>query len=151
VVVGRVGGFGAGCCAHLRVTLPPVAKRMGGTAGVSLSHLWHRLRPSPNRSFLLHHRIRPGSSLLSHRIWGHEASGAKAGDAEGDSARPRRQLPTGLLGILFFSCGSLGEMEWVGPTSRHAKAVALPAEPWLCQRHSLTHFLGVEKSSPNIL
>jgi hypothetical protein len=109
------GGLSQPC-----VTLSAVAKRTGGTAWVSLYHLRRRRRPSPTASSLLHHQIRPGSSLLSHRIWGHEASGAEAEARRGRKRAAQR--------IASLSRGSVGEMGWVGPACRRAR-------PWLC-RHN---------------
>jgi hypothetical protein len=160
VVGGRVGGFGAGWCARPCVTLPPVVKRMGGTAGVSLSHLRRRRRPSPYRSFLLHHRICPGSSLLSHRIWGHEASGAEAGECRGGAeagerrgaaevgkvtARgPEDSSPPAFSSSSFSLAGVLGRWNGWGPP-------VCARRSWLCQQNrgsasdvALTRFLGVE-------
>jgi hypothetical protein len=140
---GHVGGFGAGWCARPHVTLPPVVKRMGGTAGVSLSHLRRRRRPSPNRSFLLHHLICPGSSLLSHRIWGHEASGAEAGERRGGAeagerrgaaeagkatARgPEDSSPPAFSASSFSLAGAWGRWNGWGPPVGARRT-------WLCQR-----------------
>jgi hypothetical protein len=105
----------------------------------------------PNRSFLLHHRICPGSSLLSHRIWGHEASGAEAGErigaAEAGKATargPEDSSPPAFSASSFSLAGAWGRRNGWGPPVGARR-------PWLCRQNrgsasdvALTRFLGVE-------
>jgi hypothetical protein len=95
----------------------------------------------PNRSFLPHHQIRPGflhplSSLTRSET--PRPATRRPEQAEGDSARRRGHLPTGLLVILFlylaFSLPGLGAWERGRGGARLSahEAVDLPTEWWFC-------------------
>jgi hypothetical protein len=111
-----------------RDAVPAVAKRTGGTAG-RRSPISGAAVVLPNRSFLLHHQIRPGFLPPLSSLTGSETprpAARRPGHAEGDA----EDISPPAFSPSSFSLAGAWEGGRGGARLSAREVVAVPAEPW---------------------